>query len=80
VDDRDLTLNEKRAMLASWASEACADEAVREFRRSASGPVIRIEEIMDALRTIDAQALLRGEPTLLSCARTSNSRFVRAPS
>jgi hypothetical protein len=28
VNDPDLTLNEKRAILASWASDACAIEAV----------------------------------------------------
>jgi hypothetical protein len=27
VDDPDLTLNEKRAILASWASDACAIRA-----------------------------------------------------
>jgi len=29
IDDPDLTLNEKRAILASWASDACAIEAAR---------------------------------------------------
>ena len=28
VNDPDLTLNEKRAILASWASDACAVESV----------------------------------------------------
>jgi hypothetical protein len=32
VRDPDLTLNEKRAILASWASDACAMEAAPEFR------------------------------------------------
>ena len=31
VNDPDLTLNEKRAILASWASDACAVEAPRHF-------------------------------------------------
>ena len=30
VNDPDLTLNEKRAILASWASDACAVESVPE--------------------------------------------------
>jgi hypothetical protein len=30
--DPDLTLNEKRAILASWASDACAVEAAPELR------------------------------------------------
>ena len=34
VNDPDLTLNEKRAILASWASDACAIESVPAFARS----------------------------------------------
>ena len=34
VNDPDLTLNEKRAILASWASNACAVESVPELRRA----------------------------------------------
>lgn len=54
VNDPDLTLNEKRAILASWASDACAVEAAPELRRGPCGPVVRFDEIMDALRTLDA--------------------------
>ena len=32
VNDPDLTLNEKRAILASWASDACAIEAAPALR------------------------------------------------
>jgi hypothetical protein len=32
VNDPDLTLNEKRAILASWASDACAPEAAPHLR------------------------------------------------
>ena len=39
VRDPDLTLNEKRAILASWASDACAVEAAPELRATASGRV-----------------------------------------
>ncbi|HET7383471.1 MAG TPA: hypothetical protein VFJ59_12925, partial [Pseudolabrys sp.] len=35
VRDPDLTLNEKRAILASWASDACAVEAAPELRIAA---------------------------------------------
>lgn len=55
VNDPDLTLNEKRAILASWASDACAIEAAPELRRSPAGPVVRFDDIMDALRSLDAQ-------------------------
>jgi hypothetical protein len=35
VNDPDLTLNEKRAILASWASDACAIEAAPDLRSNA---------------------------------------------
>jgi hypothetical protein len=59
VNDPDLTLNEKRAILASWASDACAIEAAPDLRRSPAGPPVRFDDIMDALRALDrhAQAL-----------------------
>ena len=37
VDDPDLTLNEKRAILASWASDACAVESEPAWRLSPNG-------------------------------------------
>jgi hypothetical protein len=55
VNDPDLTLNEKRAILASWASDACAVEAAPELRMGPKAPV-RFDAIMDALRTLDKQA------------------------
>jgi hypothetical protein len=48
----DLTLNEKRAILSSWASDACALEAAPDLRVK-SGKVVRWDDIMDALRTLD---------------------------
>ena len=57
VNDPDLTLNEKRAMLASWASDACALEAAPHLRRTPGGkqPVL-FDDVMEALRTLDKQA------------------------
>lgn len=56
VHDEDLTLNEKRAVLASWASDACAIEANPSLRRTSAGKVVSWDDIMDALRTLDWQA------------------------
>jgi hypothetical protein len=56
VNDTDLTLNEKRAILASWASDACAIEAAPDLRSNASGAQVRFDDIMEALRTLDRQA------------------------
>jgi hypothetical protein len=55
VNDPDLTLNEKRAILASWASDACAVEAAPELRAAPAGPPVRFDDIIDALRTLDRQ-------------------------
>jgi hypothetical protein len=55
VNDPDLTVNEKRAILASWASDACAVEAANQLRSAAQGSTARCDDIMDALRTLDKQ-------------------------
>ena len=56
LNDPDLSLNEKRAILASWASDACAIEAAPELRSNPRGAPVRFDEIMEALRTLDRQA------------------------
>ena len=53
VRDPDLTLGEKRAILASWASDACAPEEAPAQRVNKSGIVVRWDDIMDALRALD---------------------------
>src|SRR6201987_6333007 len=55
VHDPDLTLNEKRAILASWASDACAIEPAPDLRAVPNGQPVRFDDIMDALRTLDKQ-------------------------
>ena len=61
VRDPDLTLNEKRAILASWASDACAIEAAPALRASPAGPPVRFDDVMDALRALDRLAPAGGE-------------------
>src|SRR5215203_2851968 len=56
VHDPYLTLNEKRAILASWASDACAIEAAPELRSSPAGAAVRFDDIMEALRSLDKQS------------------------
>ena len=68
VRDVDLTLNEKRAILASWASDACALEVAPELRAHASGVVARWDDVMDALRILDREAKKYGKP-LPHCKR-----------
>src|ERR1043165_8210993 len=54
--DPNLTLQEKRAVLASWASDACAVEAAPALRRPSSGPPVRFDDVMDALKKLDGEA------------------------
>jgi hypothetical protein len=63
VSDPDLTLNEKRAILASWASDACAVEAVPSLRRppGAKAPV-SFDQVMEALRALDRQIAQQSDP------------------
>jgi hypothetical protein len=57
VRDADLTLNEKRAILAAWASDACAVEAAPSLRCApGSGRPVQFDDIIDALQTLDRQA------------------------
>ena len=62
VDDLDLTLSEKRAILAAWASDACAVEATPSLRSAAGRSIAQFDEIMDALRELDRLAAERSKP------------------
>lgn len=63
VDDADLTLNEKRAILASWASDSCKPQTAPALRPpSLKGEPVKFEDIMDALRELDDQAAHDSEP------------------
>ena len=55
VNDPDMTVQEKRAILASWASDACAVEASPELRELPAA-VVRFDDIMDALKRLDGEA------------------------
>ena len=57
VNDPDLTLNEKRAILASWASDACAVEAAPALRFAPGGRrPVSVDDILEALRSLDREA------------------------
>ena len=58
VTNPHLSRAEKRAILASWASDACAVEAAPALRMLPGGkePVL-FDDIMDALRAVDAEEL-----------------------
>src|SRR3954470_15630523 len=56
VNDHDLTLSEKRAILASWASDSCAVDSSPALRHPPGAATVPFDEIMDALRLLDRQA------------------------
>ncbi len=48
-----LSTEEKRALLASWASDAHAVEDAPALRRLEDGTVLHIDNILDALKALD---------------------------
>src|SRR5262245_30160013 len=55
VDDPDLTLSEKHAILASWAKDARSVRPGAKTPNSASGQPVKFEDILAALREIGEQ-------------------------
>ena len=57
VCDQNLSLAEKRAILASWASDACAVEASPALREiPGTGKVVSVDEVLEALQSLDRDA------------------------
>jgi len=86
VDSPYLTLSEKRAVLASWASDACAVETAPALRRiPGSNRVVNVDEILEALRILDKQAGENGSSWLRRQVRRASieafreSRIRRTP-
>jgi hypothetical protein len=54
LNDPDLTTQEKRAILSSWASDACAVEEMPGLRQPpGSKQPVSFDDIVDALRSLD---------------------------
>jgi hypothetical protein len=62
ASDPRLTLAEKRAVLASWISDARAVENFPSLRRLDSGAVVEVDAILRALVLLDDLAPGRGDP------------------
>jgi hypothetical protein len=77
VANERLTVDERRAVLASWASDACAVDSNPTLRQPlfADAPVT-FDEIMEALRQLDR---LKGRTTLAVNARRTSQRAYSAP-
>jgi hypothetical protein len=54
LNDPDLTRHEKRAILSSWASDACAVDSAPGLRQAPGAKHhVSFDEIVDALRELD---------------------------
>ena len=78
VSDPDLSLNEKRSILASWASDACAIEAAPALRKIPTGRVVPFDEIMDAMRTLDNEFIAAQRTRSSSAKSQSVNRRTRS--
>jgi hypothetical protein len=56
VNDPELSVAEKRAVLASWISDARAVENAPSLRRLDSGAVVEVDAILQALDSLDQHA------------------------
>ena len=72
VADLGMTQAEKRALLASWASDAHAVPDAPELRQLENGAVVRVEDILRALTCLDRGA--SGERTRWSPRRSTGLR------
>jgi hypothetical protein len=56
VDHPDLSIREKRAILARWAALVCAEEAALDLKWMPAGHGERVgfDEVMDALRALES--------------------------
>ena len=61
VEDSDLTSYEKRAILSSWAADACAVKDLRDPSRTFHGAAVSFDDILDALRALDSESQLPAE-------------------
>jgi hypothetical protein len=65
VKDPDLTTNEKRAILASWASDARAVEDAHDVRQPPGAPMVHLDDVLDALKRLDGETVRKPHYTKL---------------
>src|SRR3954467_11656313 len=68
VRDPSMTVQEKRSLLASWASDARAVVDHPALRRLDDGRLVKIDDVLDALRALD-----RIKPSSTQFDRTDSS-------
>jgi hypothetical protein len=76
VGDSTIRIDAKRALLADWASDRHAVEGALGLRQLDSGAIVRLDDIISALKSLDrgATALARPSPN-----RRALRRLLRRP-
>jgi hypothetical protein len=79
LDHPELAQAERRAILASWASDARALEGAHWMRCLDNGSVASLAEVLDALRKLDAQTALRPNGMHMTKAMSRAPSVLAAP-
>jgi hypothetical protein len=77
LSDQELSLTDKRSLLASWVSDAFAVENSPSLRQLTSGAVVRVDDIMDALKSLDEPRREAGVTISQSFARRGGKPVAR---
>jgi hypothetical protein len=73
-----MSKDEKRALLASWASDANAVADAPSLRRPEDGTVLSIDDILEALKALDAGENVRRLPPAWRVRRAVGRRHFHA--
>jgi hypothetical protein len=60
--DKQMSVSRKRALLATWASDAHAVEHAPALRQLESGAIVKLDDILAALRALDGPATPQEPP------------------
>jgi hypothetical protein len=77
LSDGELNIEDKRALLASWASDAFSIENSPSLRQLKSGAVVRVDDIMEALKSLDEPRREAAFTISQSFARRAGKPIVR---
>jgi hypothetical protein len=79
LDHPELSHAERRAILASWASDARAVEGAHWMRCLDNGAVVTLAEVLDALRRLDAHSAFRPDGMRMTEAMSGAPSVLAAP-
>ena len=77
VRDRNMSTEDKRALLASWASDARAVPNCPALRRLDDGNLVLIDDVLNALKMLDGEPVASAHQDNLRNARFSRGHWSR---